>query len=467
VMLASYLIDPSGRGHASLEALATEHLGVSLRPPSDGAKHQTELNFAASDQEALQLLARRADAVAALKERFAPMLAESGLQKLFNEIEVPLAGVLARMETAGVLLDVPLFAEMSQDLEGQIARIEKNIYKQAGEEFNINSPKQLGAILFDKLKVGKPRKTKTGYSTDVDVLTRLAAVHELPQLVLDYRQLFKLKSTYVDALPLAADPKTHRLHTTFNQAVTETGRLSSSDPNLQNIPMREGVGREIRKGFVAEKGFVLLSADYSQIELRLVAHLSGDGALHKAFQAGRDIHTETASAVFSVKGDKVTPDMRRKAKAINFGIVYGMGPYGLSQQLGIPVEEAAHFIEHYFASFPQVQAWIALTVAQARRDGYVCTMLGRRRYLPEIGSDNGQRRAFAERTAVNTPIQGTAADLIKLAMVNLDRIFTEKKLKSRMLLQVHDELLFEVEKDELAQVKKLVKREMEGAVELS
>lgn len=466
-MLASYLIDPSGRSHASLEALANEHLGVSLQLPADGRRKQTELNFAASDQETHQLLARRADAVAALKGQFAPKLADAGLQKLFDEIEVPLAGVLARMETAGVLLDVPLFEEMSKDLDGQIRKIEKAIYRQAGEEFNINSPKQLGAILFDKLKVGKPRRTKTGYSTDVDVLTRLAASHELPQLVLDYRQLFKLKSTYVDALPLAADQKTHRLHTTFNQAVTETGRLSSSDPNLQNIPMREGVGREIRKGFVAPKGFVLLSADYSQIELRLVAHLSGDGALHKAFQAGRDIHTETASAVFGVKADEVGPDMRRKAKAINFGIVYGMGPYGLSQQLGIPVEEAAHFIEHYFASFPQVQAWIALTVAQARKDGYVCTMLGRRRYLPEIASDNGQRRAFAERTAVNTPIQGTAADLIKLAMVNIDRLLAEKGMRSRMLLQVHDELLFEVAQGELATVRKLVKREMEGAIELS
>ncbi|MCU0605929.1 MAG: DNA polymerase I [Candidatus Edwardsbacteria bacterium] len=466
-MLASYLIDPSGRGHASLEALATEHLGVSLRPPSNGKKAQTELSFETNDKEALQLLARRADAVAALKQQFAPKLADAGLRDLFDGVEVPLAGVLARMESAGVLLDTGLFAEMSKDLERQVAKIEKSIYRQAGEEFNINSPKQLGAILFDKLKVGKPRKTKTGYSTDVDVLTRLAVAHELPQLVLDYRQLFKLKSTYVDALPLAADPDTHRLHTTFNQAVTETGRLSSSDPNLQNIPMREGVGREIRKGFVAPKGCVLLSADYSQIELRLVAHLSGDGALHKAFQAGRDIHTETASAVFGVKGNEVTPDMRRKAKAINFGIVYGMGPYGLSQQLGIPVEEAAQFIAQYFANFPQVQAWIALTVAQARKDGFVCTMLGRRRYLPEIASDNGQRRAFAERTAVNTPIQGTAADLIKLAMVNLDRLFAEQQLKSRMLLQVHDELLFEVAQHELAEVKKLVKREMEGAVELS
>ena len=466
-MLASYLIDPSGRNHASLEALAGEHLGVSLQLPADGRRKQTELNFAASEQQTHQLLARRADAVAALKEQFAPQLAAAGLRKLFDEIEVPLAGVLARMETAGVLLDLPLFQEMSKDLEGQIKRIEKAVYRQAGEEFNINSPKQLGAILFDKLKIGKPRRTKTGYSTDVDVLTRLAATHELPQLVLDYRQLFKLKSTYVDALPLAADPGTHRLHTTFNQAVTETGRLSSSDPNLQNIPMREGVGREIRKGFVAKKGCVLLSADYSQIELRLVAHLSGDGALHKAFQAGRDIHTETASAVFNVNGDEVTPDMRRKAKAINFGIVYGMGPYGLSQQLGIPVEESAQFIAQYFANFPQVQAWIALTVAQARKDGFVCTMLGRRRHLPEISSDNGQRRAFAERTAVNTPIQGTAADLIKLAMVNIDRLFAEKKMRSRMLLQVHDELLFEVEQDELAAVKKMVKREMEGAIELS
>ncbi|MDI6740473.1 MAG: DNA polymerase I [Candidatus Edwardsbacteria bacterium] len=466
-MIASYLIDPSGRGHASLETLAAEHLGVSLRLLSDSKKAQTEISFAASDKEAFQLLARRVDAIAALKEKFAPKLAESNLQQLFDEVEIPLVGVLAKMEMAGVLLDIPMFEEMSKDLERQIGKIEKNIYAQAGEEFNINSPKQLGAILFDRLKVGKPRKTKTGYSTDVDVLTRLAANHELPQLVLDYRQLYKLKSTYVDALPQAADQQTHRLHTTFNQAVTETGRLSSSDPNLQNIPMREGVGREIRKGFIAAKDFVLLSADYSQIELRLVAHLSGDLNLATAFKAGRDIHTETASAVFSVKGGEVAPDMRRKAKAINFGIVYGMGPYGLSQQLGIPVEEASHFIDHYFSSFPQVQAWIALTAAQARRDGFVCTMLGRRRYLPEINSENGQRRAFAERTVVNTRIQGTAADLIKLAMVHIYRRLEDEKMRSRMLLQVHDELLFEVSEDESAKVKKLVKQEMEGAIALS
>ncbi|HTY08041.1 MAG TPA: DNA polymerase I, partial [Candidatus Edwardsbacteria bacterium] len=442
-------------------------LGISLRPPAVSKKEQTELSFEASEGEALQLLARRVDAVAALKAKFLPLLQDCGARKLFDEVEIPLVAILARMELAGVKLDIPLFAEMSQDLERQVGQIEKKIYAAAGEEFNINSPKQLGAVLFDKLKVGKPRKTKTGYSTDVDVLTRLAAHHELPQLVLDYRGLYKLKSTYVDALPAAADPDTHRLHTTFNQAVTETGRLSSSDPNLQNIPMREGIGREIRKGFIAEQGFALLSADYSQIELRLVAHLSGDQALTRAFKAGRDIHTETACAVFSVNGDEVTPDMRRKAKAINFGIVYGMGPYGLSQQLGIPVEEAAHFIEHYFATFPQVQAWIALTVARARKDGYVATMLGRRRYLPEISADNGQRRAFAERTAVNTPIQGTAADMIKLAMVNIDRAITEKRIKSRMLLQVHDELLFEVAQDEAAAVRKIVKTGMEQALNLS
>jgi DNA polymerase-1 len=466
-MVASYLLDPSRRNHESLESLAEEHLGVSLHLPEGGSKKQTELSFAADEKEGDALLARRADAVVSLAHQFGPRLKEMELGSLFTDIEMPLCAILAGMERAGVLLDSDFFTSMSRDLGRQIDKIEKEIYKLAGEEFNINSPKQLGAILFEKLKIGKARRTKTGYSTDVEALTRLSGQHPLPQAVLDYRQLFKLKSTYVDALPQAVSPDTGRLHTTFNQAVTETGRLSSSDPNLQNIPMREGLGREIRKGFIAPKGSVLLSADYSQVELRLVAHLSGDHHLKQAFKSGRDIHTETASAVFGVKADQVTLDMRRKAKAINFGIVYGMGPYGLSQQLSISVEEAAHFINHYFEQFPQVQAWIALTVEQARKDGYVCTMLGRRRYLPEINSDNGQRRAFAERTAVNTPIQGTAADLIKLAMVNIARRFEGEKLESKMLLQVHDELLFEAVKDELAEVKKLVKHEMEQAVKLS
>lgn len=467
VMLASYLLDPSWRGHQSLEALAAEHLGLSLSPPDDHGKRQSEMNFTPDSNKGLELLARRVDAVAALEDKFDAQLRDKGLDRLFSEVEMPLVPVLAGMERAGVLLDVGFFKDMSKDLERQIVKLEKEIYRAAGEEFNINSPKQLGVILFEKLKVGRARKTKTGYSTDVDVLTRLAGAHPLPGLVLDYRQLYKLKSTYVDALPAQADPETHRLHTTFNQAVTETGRLSSSDPNLQNIPMREGLGREIRKGFIAEKGFQLLSADYSQIELRLVAHLSGDQSMRKAFAAGRDIHTETACAIFGASPDKVTPDMRRKAKAINFGIVYGMGPYGLAQQLDIPVDEASLFIDNYFGSFPQVQAWIALTVERARKDGFVCTMLGRRRQLPEISSPNGQRRAFAERTAVNTPIQGTAADMIKLAMVGVARRFEEAKLRSRMLLQVHDELLFEVKEGEMSKVKGIVKEEMEGAVKLS
>ena len=466
-MIASYLLDPSKRNHQSLEALAEEHLGVSLAPPAGPGKKQTELDFSYEPGLTDELMARRADAVSSLRSNFEPELKDRELVQLFREIEMPLVKILAQMETEGILLDIPVFSQMSKELERQVLKLEKEIYRMAGEEFNLNSPKQLGTILFEKLKIGKGKKTKTGFSTDVDVLTKLAMHHDLPKLILDYRQLYKLKSTYSDALPLVADPKTHRLHTTFNQALTETGRLSSSDPNLQNIPMREGVGREIRKGFIAPKGHLLLSADYSQVELRLVAHLSGDQHLRQAFKSGRDIHSETASAVFGVKPELVEPDMRRKAKAINFGIVYGMGPYGLSQQLGIGVEEASHFIEHYFNQFPQVQAWIALTTAQAKKDGFVCTMLGRRRYLPEINSENGQRRAFSERTAVNTPIQGTAADLIKLAMVNIAKIFEDEKIKSKMILQVHDELLFEVHKDELAKVKKLVKHEMEQAVELA
>ncbi|MBI4726805.1 DNA polymerase I [candidate division TA06 bacterium] len=466
-MIASYLLDPSRRGHRSLEVLAEGHLGVSLALPAGIFKKQTELDFSAEPGLTDELMARRADAVVSLRSKFEPELKYKELGELFQKIEMPLVKILAGMETEGILLDIPVFSQMSKELERQVTKLEKEIYRMAGEEFNLNSPKQLGTILFEKLKIDQGKKTKTGYSTDMDALTKLALHHELPKLILDYRQLYKLKSTYSDALPLVADPKTRRLHTTFNQALTETGRLSSSDPNLQNIPMREGVGREIRKGFIAPKGSLLLSADYSQVELRLVAHLSGDQHLRQAFKSGRDIHSETAAAVFGVKPDQAEPDMRRKAKAINFGIVYGMGPYGLSQQLGIGVEEASRFIEHYFNQFPQVQAWIALTIAQAKKDGYVCTMLGRRRYLPEINSENGQRRNFSERTAVNTPIQGTAADLIKLAMVNISRRLEDEKLRSKMILQVHDELLFEVQKDELAKVKKIVKHEMENAVELS
>lgn len=466
-MLASYLLDPSWRYHQSLEALAGEHLGLAFDPTPNAGKKQTEMSFEVDDQTRDQMLGRRVDAIKALMGKFQKEMGDKNLTDLFEKVEMPLLSVLAKMETAGVLLDLGFFKDMSKDLEKQIAKLEKQIYKEAGEEFNINSPKQLGVILFDKIKIGKAKKTKTGYSTDVSVLESFAGVHPLPRMILDYRQLFKLKSTYVDALPALVNQDTGRLHTTFNQALTETGRLSSSDPNLQNIPMREGVGREIRKGFIAEKGHLLLSADYSQVELRLVAHLSGDQRLQQAFRSKRDIHTETACAVFGCQENEVAPDMRRKAKAINFGIIYGMGPYGLAQQLGIGVGEAAAFIEQYFQQFPQVQAWIALTTAQAKKDGFVCTMLGRRRYLPEINSDNGQRRAFAERTAVNTPIQGTAADLIKLAMVNIAEKFGREKLKSRMILQVHDELLFEAEKDELAKVKKIVKHEMENAIEIS
>ena len=466
-MLASYLLDPSWRHHQSLEALAGEHLGLAFEAVPPPGQKQTELAFETDQPGNDQLLGRRLDAVKSLRDKFRRELDDKNLTELFQKVEMPLLTVLAGMESAGVLLDLDFFQEMSRDLERQISRLEKEIYREAGQEFNINSPKQLGVILFEKLKVGKARKTKTGYSTDVMVLESLAGAHPLPRLVLDYRQLYKLKSTYVDALPALVNPETSRLHTTFNQALTETGRLSSSDPNLQNIPMREGVGREIRKGFVAPRGYRLLSADYSQVELRLVAHLSGDQRLREAFIAGRDIHTETACAVFGCPESQVSPDMRRKAKAINFGIIYGMGPYGLAQQLSIGIAEASDFIARYFGQFPQVQAWIALTIEQARKDGFVCTMLGRRRYLPDISSDNGQRRAFAERTAVNTPIQGTAADLIKLAMVNIARRFQDDKLSSRMILQIHDELLFEVKRDELSGVRSLVKQEMEQAVELT
>ncbi|MGQ9852252.1 MAG: DNA polymerase, partial [Candidatus Oleimicrobiaceae bacterium] len=342
------------------------------------------------------------------------------------------------------------------------------IYVQAGEEFNINSTQQLGRVLFDKLKLRKVRRTKTGYSTDVAVLEELAKEHPLPRTILEYRQLSKLKSTYVDALPKLVHPRTGRVHTSFNQAVTATGRLSSSDPNLQNIPIRTEIGSQIRKAFIpVDDNHVILDADYSQIELRIMAHLSGDARLCQAFVEGEDVHRRTAALVFKLDPEEVTPEHRRRAKEVNFGIMYGMGAYGLSTRLDIPVEEAEAFIAAYFATYPGVHQYIMETLAQAHRQGYVTTVLNRRRYLPEINSDNRRMREFAERTAINMPIQGSAADLIKVAMINISRALRASGLKSKMILQVHDELVFEVPKSELAEVRELVRQEMEQAITLN
>jgi DNA polymerase-1 len=389
---------------------------------------------------------------------------EAGLIKLYEEVDLPLVPVLARMEHAGVKIDRAALSEMSARLEREIDAKAKEIYQCAGCEFNISSPKQLGDVLFNKLNLPKPVKYGKGkmISTAVDVLEGLAAEHDVPRLVLEYRQLTKLKSTYVDALPALLNPSSGRLHTTFAQTGTATGRLSSANPNLQNIPIRTELGREIRAAFTAETGHVLLAADYSQIELRLLAHFSKDPLLVEAYRRGDDIHTLTASQVFGVPPLMVTADHRRQAKVVNFGIVYGLSAFGLSQNLGIEPSEAKQFISAYFERYSGVRAFIDRTLEEARREGKVKTLFGRVRPIPDINSKNANLRGFAERTAVNTPLQGTAADLIKIAMIRIDAALREQRLKSRMTLQVHDELVFEVPETEIDVMRALVRQQLEN-----
>jgi DNA polymerase-1 len=412
--------------------------------------------------------AEAADVTLRLTEKLRQEVEQAGLLKVYDDIDLPLVPVLARMEDAGVKLDCEVLAEMSSRLEFDINAKAREIYDKSEFEFNINSPKQLGDVLFNKLNLPKPMKYGKGktISTAVDVLEGLASEHEVPRMVLDYRQLTKLKSTYVDALPALLNSCTKRLHTTFNMAGSATGRLSSVNPNLQNIPIRTEQGREIRAAFVAEPGHVLLKADYSQIELRLLAHFSGDKLLVEAYRTGEDIHTLTASQVFGVPPLMVDAEHRRRAKAVNFGIVYGLSPFGLSQQIGIDTKEAKLFIDAYFEKYSGVREFIDRTLDQARRDQKVSTLFGRVRPIPDIHSKNFNLRGFAERTAVNTPLQGTAADLIKLAMIRIDADLRERKLRSRMLLQVHDELVFEVPEDEIDTIKQLVVQQMEHVHEL-
>ncbi|MGD8983498.1 MAG: DNA polymerase I, partial [Desulfobacteraceae bacterium] len=376
-----------------------------------------------------------------------------------------LVPVLMDMESAGIMIDIPFFHEMSERFAVQIKEIEEEIYEEAGMEFNIKSPQQLGHVLFEKLQLPVQKKTtKTkSYSTDVKVLKKLSALpHKTPKLLLRYRTLSKLKSTYLDALVRMVNPSTGRVHTSFNQTVTATGRLSSSNPNLQNIPVRGEEGREIRKGFVAEEGHYLLSADYSQVELRVFAHYSGDPSFAEAFEREEDIHARTASEILGVSIEAVTSDMRRIAKAINFGIIYGMGPQRLAQELGIDVKTAKDYIEAYYKRYQGVTKYREQVIGLAREKGYVRTLFNRRRYLPEINHSQQRFRAEAERMAINTPIQGTAADLIKKAMINIHKILERENLRTRMILQVHDELLFEVKEDEIDLIRSMVKEEMEG-----
>jgi len=391
----------------------------------------------------------------------------NGLLELYEEIELPLARVLALMELQGVKLDREQLLIMGKELELRIDDLTRKIYVLAEEEFNINSPKQLGVILFEKLGLPTIKKTKTGYSTNAEVLDALAGEHEVVKEILNYRQLVKLKTTYVDGLLNITNSKTKKVHTSFNQTITATGRLSSTEPNLQNIPIRLEEGRKIRKVFIPSKvGYILLTADYSQIELRILAHIAKDQVLIEAFKKGQDIHTRTASEVFNVPMDQVTKEMRRHAKAVNFGIVYGLSDYGLSRDLGITRKEAKTYIDNYFERYAGVREWIDKIIAQAREQGFVTTLLGRRRYLNDILSKNFNLRSFAERTAMNTPIQGSAADIIKIAMVNIQDKMERNKFAARMILQVHDELVFEVPPQEVSRLITLVKQEMEEAYQV-
>jgi len=466
-MVASYLLNPSKKSHDIVEA-AREFLDRELIPAREllgsGAR---ALSPADVDPAAMAPYAgERAEAALAIRPLAGERIREAGLGDLYGNVEMPLVEVLAAMEQRGVLVDQRRLGEMSGQFERLLSRSEEKIYGLAGERFNINSPRQLQVILFDKLKLAKGRKIKEGYSTDVDTLTALARSHELPAEILAYRSIAKLKSTYVDALPAMVHPQTGRIHTSYNQTVTATGRLSSSNPNLQNIPVRTPEGRRIRQAFVAPEGSVLVSADYSQIELHVLAHLSGDEALIEVFEAGEDVHTRTASALFGVFPEMVSPDMRRRAKVINFGVIYGMSPFGLSRELGIGQAEAKEYIDSYFDRYKGVRRFLDGILEEARRDRYVCTLLNRRRYIPEITSSNAALRQFAERTAINAPIQGTAADLIKIAMINLHGLLKKRHPKASMIMQVHDELVFEAPEAEKEALMALVKREMEGLMTL-
>lgn len=465
-MLASYILNPAGRRH-NLDDLARDFLGhTTIKYKDVVGTASKEIGFDEVDVEsATNYAAEDADITWRLYEKLSPLLKGDDL-KLFLELELPLIEVLAEMEIHGMKLDQKHLQNLSQKIQKMMEDRVEQIYSLAGEQFNINSPKQLSVILFEKLGLPTVKKTKSGYSTDVSVLEELAAEHDLPEMILTYRQLGKLKSTYVDALQEDIFSKTGRVHTSFNQTVAATGRLSSSNPNLQNIPIRTEMGREIRKAFTAEGSNYLLSADYSQVELRILAHLSEDDALIEAFQMGEDIHTRTACEIFGTSPDRLDAEARRMAKAVNFGIVYGLSAFGLSKQLKIFPKDAKKFIDQYFALYKKVKVYMEETVAHAREVGYTMTIMNRKRYLPDLKSQNRQVREAAERVAVNSPVQGSAADLIKLAMIQLAKKISEKKLKSTMILQVHDELLFECPEDEEQEIRALVKKEMEEVVPL-
>ncbi|TAL08665.1 MAG: DNA polymerase I [Nitrospirae bacterium] len=464
-MVAGYLLNPNRRS-PTLAMLAQEHLGESLGSASPAKKPKKGDLFDQPDDEAMAMRAgHAASAIARLRPVLAEKLAAGGLTELFDRVELPLTVVLGEMEAHGFRLDTAALARLAKELAQQLDGLLEGIYRKAGTEFNVNSPKQLSEVLFEKLQLPPTKKTKTGYSTDEEVLTQLALQHELPADILNYRSLSKLKSTYVDALPLLVHPETGRLHTSLNQTVTATGRLSSSEPNLQNIPVKGEWGGRIREAFVADAGCLLLSADYNQIEPRILAHLAQDPVLIGAFARGDDIHRATAVEIFGLPAAQITKDMRRVAKTVNFGIIYGISPYGLSSQLGISQQESKKHIDAYFARFQGVKAFLDKTIADAKENGYVTTMLGRRRPIPELRSGDPAQRSMGERMAMNTPIQGTAADVIKLAMLAVHRRLAGTE--ARMILQVHDELIFEVAEAEVEGVRRIVVEEMERVVSLA
>jgi len=469
-MVASYLLHPTGRGH-SLDNLAFIELKHEMVPIADliGPRGKKQLSLADIElKRVADYAAEDADYTFQLVKKLAFKLKGENLEKLFADIEMPLVGVLARMEEAGVKIDAEFLNNMGKSAGKKIVEIEKKIYKLAGGAFNVNSPLQLKEVLFGKLLLSTAGigKTKTGFSTAASQLDKMMDKHEIIPLIMEHRELAKLKNTYLDALPQLVNKKTGRVHTSFNQTVTSTGRLSSSDPNLQNIPIRTELGREIRKAFVPEKGNVLISADYSQIELRVAADLSGDEKLIKIFKAGKDIHTATASFVHQIPEAKVTPEIRRTAKAVNFGVLYGMGVHGLSQGTGMSYQRAKQFIDRYFEAFSGVRDYIAEGIDKARENGYVETKFGRRLQLPDINSGMQQVKAAAERLATNMPIQGTAADIMKIAMIEIDKALLEICADAKMIMQVHDELVFEVPQKDEGAVSEFIKEKMESAVKL-
>ncbi len=464
-MIAAYLLNPNKAGH-SLDEVSFEYLSKRKKSFMEVLKKRSSFAEVPID-EAAPYAAEDAALAFELKDLLFERLKENGLDSVYFTIEMPLIKVLVDMETAGIKIQDGLLEEMSKELAKDIAAIEKRVYFLAGEEFNINSPKQLSAILFTGLGLSPSRKTKTGFSTGVDVLEELAESHELPREVLHYRSLTKLKTTYIDVLPGLVNTRTGRVHTSFNQTVTATGRLSSSDPNLQNIPVKGDWGKRIRAAFVAEQGNLLLSADYSQVELRILAHLSNDQGLISAFNDNLDIHTRTAAELYGVPLVDVTVEMRRTAKTVNFGVIYGQSSFGLSETLNIGRKEAEQYIKHYFDRHPGVKQYIEQLIAETTEKGFVTTLFGRKRPVPELKNQNKNIRQLGERLAVNSPIQGTAADIIKLAMISIQKRLSSEALQARMILQVHDELLFELPEQELGVMQQLVREEMEGVVNLS